>query len=154
MLYSWLSKYNSASEYVKASIWFMLCMFLQKGISTISTPIFTRILTTDEYGQFSVFNSWMSIVTVFVTLSIFNGVFTSGLVRFEKNRDVFASSMQGLLLTMMLGWGIVYFLFCDFWNRLFTMSTTEMTAMFVLIWTSSIVSLWGAKQRVLLHYKK
>ena len=154
MLYRWLSKYNSASEYVKASIWFTLCMFLQKGISTISTPIFTRILTTDEYGQFSVFNSWMSIVTVFVTLSIFYGVFTSGLVRFEKNRDVFASSMQGLLLTMMLGWGIVYFLFCDFWNRLFTMSTTEITAMFVLIWTSSIFSLWGAKQRVLLHYKK
>lgn len=48
MLYRWLSKYNSASEYVKASIWFMLCMFLQKGISTISTPIFKRIMPIDE----------------------------------------------------------------------------------------------------------
>lgn len=154
MLKNILSKYNMASEYVKASLWFMLCMFLQKGISTITTPIFTRILSTDEYGQFSVFNSWMSIVTVFVTLSIFHGVFTSGLVRFENNRDSFASSMQGLLLTMMLGWSLIYYLFQDFWNSILSMTTMDMIAMFMLIWTSSIFNLWGAKQRVLLNYKR
>ena len=154
MLKNILSKYNAASEYVKASLWFMLCMFLQRGISTITTPIFTRILTTDEYGQFSVFNSWMGIVTVFVTLSIFHGVFTSGLVRFENDRDTFASSMQGLLLTMMFGWGIIYYLFQDFWNGILSMSTMDMLAMFLLIWTSSVFNLWGAKQRVLLNYKR
>lgn len=154
MLNNLLSQYHNASEYVKASVWFMFCMLLQKGISTISTPIFTRILTTEEYGQFSVFTTWMGIVTVFVTLSLFYGVFTSGLVRFEKNQAVFASSMQGMLLTMMIGWGIIYYLFQDFWNQIFSMSTMEMTAMLVLIWTSSVFNLWGARQRVLLHYKR
>ena len=42
----------------------------------ITTPIFTRLLTTQEYGEFNVFNSWLSIVTVFVTLNLYNGVFT------------------------------------------------------------------------------
>jgi len=149
-----LLKYSSTSRYVKAFIWYTFCIFLQKGISTISTPIFTRIFNTDEYGQFNVFSSWMGMLTVFVTLSLFNDVFTSGLIRFERNRDVFASSMQGLVLTMALGWGIVWFLFYDILNQLITMSPVEIIAMFVLIWTSAVYSLWGARQRVLLQYKK
>ena len=37
--------------------------------SGVSQIVFTRIMTTDDYGQFGVFNSWMSIFSVFVTLN-------------------------------------------------------------------------------------
>ena len=69
------SKYNSIPIQVKASIWFLICSFLQKGISMLTTPIFTRILSTSEYGQYNVFNSWLGIVTVFVSMSLSGGVF-------------------------------------------------------------------------------
>ena len=53
------SKIDSLSLPVKASIAFMLCSFLQRGISTLTTPIFTRILTTEQYGYYNIFNSWL-----------------------------------------------------------------------------------------------
>ena len=61
--------YHKLPVQVKASLWFLICSFLQKGISVISTPIFTRLLSTAEYGQYSVFSSWLGIINIFVSLS-------------------------------------------------------------------------------------
>ena len=92
-------KYRGLPVPVKASFWFLISAFLQKGISVISTPIFTRLLSTAEYGQYNVFNSWLGIVTVFVTLQLYSGVFTQGMVKFEDRKYQYASSLQGLCLT-------------------------------------------------------
>ena len=45
------NKYIGMSVPVKAAFWFTVCNFLQRGISMITTPIFTRMLSTDEYGD-------------------------------------------------------------------------------------------------------
>ena len=68
----YLEKYHSFPVQVRASFWFLICSFLQRGISTLTTPIFTRLLSTAEYGQFNVFNSWLSILCVFITLNCLN----------------------------------------------------------------------------------
>lgn len=88
--------YKGLPVQAKASFCFLICAFLQKGISVISTPIFTRILTTAQYGQYNVFTSWMDIVSIFVSLRISYGVYGQGLVKFETDRYRFVSSMQGL----------------------------------------------------------
>lgn len=149
-----VESYKNSSKYVKASVWFALCMFLQKGIGTITTPVFTRLMSTDEYGQFCVFSSWLGIATVFVTLNLYFGVFTSGLIRYEHDRDRFSSSMHGLLTFMVCVWGIVYCIGFEFWNELLSLSTEEMIMMFLLIWSASVFQLWGARQRALFNYKK
>ena len=53
------SKYRSLSVQAKAALWFTICSFLQKGISFITVPIFTRLIarfctswaTTEEEVQ-------------------------------------------------------------------------------------------------------
>ena len=84
MIKSVLNRYKSFPIQVKASLWFLICSFLQKGISTVTTPIFTRIMNTTEYGQYNVFNSWLSIASIFVSLSLTGGVYAQGLVKFSK----------------------------------------------------------------------
>ncbi len=138
---------------VKASIWFFICSFLQRGISTISTPIFTRLLTTAEYGQYSVFNSWLNIVTVFVSLHLYSGVYQQGLIKYEKDKDLFSSSLEGLTCFLVLGWTCVYLVFHDFFNQLFSLTTVQMLAMLVMIWSSAMFSFWSVRQRVELKYK-
>ena len=112
-------KYRSMPVQVKASLWFLICSFLQKGISTVSTPIFTRLLSTAEYGQYNVFNSWLGIITIFVTLNLSAGVYTQGLVKFDKDNKILSSSLQGLTLFSVVVWTVVYLLFRNFWNRIF-----------------------------------
>lgn len=84
-----VERYREMPVQIKASFWFLLCSFLQKGISVITTPIFTRLLSTAEYGQYNVFNSWLSIATIFITLNLSYGVYTQGLIKFEDEQNVF-----------------------------------------------------------------
>lgn len=152
-LHDEIKKYKSLPVQIKASVCFLICSFLQKGISTITTPIFTRLLSAAEYGQYNTFNSWLSILTVFITLYLSAGVYSQGLVKFENERDVFSSSLQGLTLFLVVGWTLVYILFHDFWNHLFSLTTVQTLAMLVMIWTSAVFSFWAAEQRVLYRYR-
>lgn len=137
----------------KASFWFLVCAFLQKGISMLTTPVFTRLLTAAEYGQYSVFCSWMGVLTIFVTLNLSQGVYTQGLVKYEENRKSYSSSLQGLTLVLVLVWTGVYLIAQDFWNRLFSLTTAQMLAMLVMIWTSAVFQFWASEQRVQFKYR-
>ena len=147
------NKYKKLPIQAKASLWFLICAFLQKGISVITTPIFTRLLSTIEYGQYNVFNSWLGIISIFVTLNLSYGIYTQGLIKFEEDRKAFSSSMQGLTCILVIGWMIIYLLFHSFWNKLFSLSTIQMLAMLVMIWTTAVFGFWSDEQRVLYKYK-
>ena len=147
------AKYDNTSVQLKAAVWFLICSFLQKGISTLTTPIFTRLLTIEEYGQYNVFNSWLGIVTIFATLNMCYGVYTQGLVKFSEDRNVFSSSLQGLTTTLVLICTVIYLIFHQFWNNLFTLTTVQMLAMLVMIWTTAVFNFWAGEQRVLYHYR-
>ena len=77
------NKYDNLQAPVKASLWFLVCGFLQKGISMLTTPIFTRVMTDVEYGRYSIYNSWFEIVQIIVSLNLAAGVYTRGLVKNE-----------------------------------------------------------------------
>ena len=154
MLKKLLDKYQKLPIQVKASLWFLVCSFLQKGISSITTPIFTRLLDTSEYGRFSVFNSWLGIVTIFVSMNLSAGVYTQGLIKFDTERNIFSSSLQGLNFFLTALWTAIYLFFRDFWNSVFSLTTVQMLAMLVMIWASSVFGFWASEQRVRLSYIK
>ncbi len=147
------NKYESLSIQVKAAVWFLICSFLQKGISLITTPIFTRLLSTEEYGKYNVFNSWLGIINIIATMNLSYGVYTQGLIKFNKERNVFSSSLQGLSTCLILFWTIIYSVFHNFWNTLFSLTTVQMLAMLVMIWTTAAFNFWAGEQRVLYKYR-
>lgn len=147
------TKYSSLPVQVRASLWFLICSFLQKGIAMISTPIFTRLLTPSEYGQYNVFNSWMGILGIFISMYLYAGVYEQGLIKFNEERDVFSSSLQGLTLLLIFAWTLVYLAAHEFWNGLFSLTTVQMLAMMVLIWTSAVFGFWSKEQRVYYKYR-
>lgn len=149
-----LKKYKNISAPMKASLWFVICSCLQKGISVITVPIFTRILTPEQYGVYSVYQSWYSIVLVFATLYLYAGVFNNGMLKFENDRDSFQSSLIGLSFTVTSILTILYLLFHEFWNNLFGMNTLLIVAMLIECFCSVGFSFWSARQRFDYKYKK
>lgn len=148
-----INKYNNLPVQVKASLWFLICSFLQKGIGFISTPIFTRIMTPEEYGSYSVFTSWQGVFLVFVSLNLCAGCFTRGLVKYENERPQFISSFQSLSFTLTIIWTGIYVIFKDFINEITGLTTVQMLCMLVLIWLTNIFGFWSAEQRVDFKYR-
>ncbi len=148
-----VSKYNKIPKPAKASIWFFVCSFLQKGISFFTTPIFSRLLTTTEYGQYNTFTSWTSLLTVFITLELSSGVYTQGLIKFEEDKKRFSSSLQGITLCFAVVWLIIYLLFRKTFNSLLELSTIQVISMIIIIWSSASFGFWSSEQRNEYQYK-
>ncbi|WP_407894634.1 lipopolysaccharide biosynthesis protein [Lacticaseibacillus sp. N501-2] len=149
----YIHKYQALSAPLKASVWFAVCNILQKGISMITVPVFTRILTTAQFGVFSVYQSWSSIVAIFATLNLFYGVFNNGMVKFRDNRDGFTSSLQVLTTVVTTVVFIIYLIFHNFWNSVFGLSTLFVMVMFVELYFTPAYSFWAARQRFEYKYK-
>ncbi len=146
--------YDNLSKPVKASLWFTVCNILQKGISMLSMPIFTRILTPEQYGVYSVYQSWYHIVIIFATLNLFYGVYNKGLTKFHNDKEKFTSSMLGLSTVLTCGLFIVYLFGMDFWNNLLGLSTLYIVLMFIELLFVPAYSFWAASQRFEYEYKK
>ena len=110
-------------------------------------------MSTTEYGNFNVFISWYNIVAVIVTLILYSGCFTQGLVKFSDERNIFASSLQGLTLSLVACWTFVYYIFHDFINKILSLTTVQVLVMLLMIWTSSVFNFWATTERVELRYK-
>lgn len=126
---------------------------MQQGISILTTPVFTRLLSASEYGQYTVFNSWLGIATIFVSLNLSYGVYLQGLVKFEEDEQVFSSSLQGLTAVLLVAWTGVYLLFRDYFNAWFTLTTVQMLAMLAMIWSSAVFSFWSGEKRTHCRYR-
>jgi len=106
-------KYRNLSEVKKATIWITACSFLQRGISFITVPIFTRLLSTSEYGAFSVYQSWETVAIYLVTLGVTYGGFNNGMIRYSDDKEGYTSSVMGLVLSVSLLWIGVSFVFSE-----------------------------------------
>ena len=147
------NKYNKLPLPVKASLWFLICSFFQKGISVITTPIFTRLLSVEEYGKYGVFTSWENIINVFVSLNLCYGVYAQGLVKFDNDRKKFTSSMQALTFALLIFWSCSFLIFSDFFSQLLNLPKLYIIMMLLLIWFNSIFGFWASEQRVDYKYK-
>lgn len=147
------SLYSKLSAPVKASLWFTICSIVQKGITLLSTPIFTRLLTTEQYGEYSVYQSWYAIISIFATLNLSAGVLFNGLTKYEDDRDRIISSFQGLSTTVTGILFVIYLVFRNFWNEIFGLSTLFMVAMFIELLVVPAYAFWAVKQRYDYKYR-
>lgn len=147
-------KYNNLSEPVKASLWYTVCNVLLKGIALLSTPIFTRILSEEQYGTYTIFQSWYSILIIFTSLNLFLSGYTKGLILYKEHQEEFTSALLTLSTAITIIFGLIYLMNADFWNNLFELSPALMVAMFVELLTMPAVEFWAAKQRFDYKYKK
>ena len=148
----YLQTYKSLSVTKKAAIWYTLCNILQKGISFIVIPIFVRLLTVEEYGNYVTFIAWKDIIIIFATLNLYCGVFTKALVDFDQDRDRYTSSMQALGTIVTLGLFCLYFPFQFFWEDAFDMGKVTMLLLLLYYITTPALSFWLVRQRVEYKY--
>ena len=151
---SYITKMQNASAPVKAAFWFTVCSIINKCIQLITVPIFTRILTTTEYGQYSIFVSWQSILLIIATLNIYSNVFNNGMIKYPQEQDKFLSSMQGLTTSITLVLMLVFLCFRKQLSEFIGLPVFLILILLVEIMLTPGYELWAAKQRFDFKYKK
>lgn len=146
-------KWDKIPLTVKVSVSYAVCSILQKCLSFITLPLFTRLLTTEEYGQYTIYSSWSGILMIFLTLNLAYGSFQTAMVKFENKREEYITSIQGICILLVCVFLAGYLPFRDFWNRLFELPTQFVLLMVFEIIFSTATQLWMEKNRFEFKYK-
>lgn len=149
-----LSKYKKIPIPAKASIWFVLCSIFQKGISFLTVPIFTRVMTTKQYGVYNTYLSWYQILLIFTSLNLYYGVFNNAMIKYEKQRDRYISSMQGIVTVLTLVFFVIYLMFRSAFNNLFNLETPLVLLLFIELLITPALQFWTVHNRFKYKYKK
>lgn len=146
-------KYRRLQVTIKASLWFMICSLIQKGISFFTVPIYTKILTTSEYGVYSVYLSWESIVYILATLNLNAGVFNNGMIKYEDKRDVFTSATQGLSTILCIIVAAILLFFSDIVEKFSRLSPYIIMLMMIHVFFSASYNYWITKKKFEFQYR-
>ena len=148
-----IDKWNGISAAKKASLALIFAKFCQKGISMISTPIFTRIMDTDQYGVITNFTSWQSIILIIATLNLSQGVFNNGMLEFKNDRNRFTLSALALANFCTIVCFSIYVLFHNYLIQVVGLSDPLMLLMFCYMIFYPAYSYWSSRQRYEFKYK-
>lgn len=144
-------KTNSATT-AKIAIWYTFGNVFAKGLAFITTPIFTRLLSKSEFGQFNNFVSWEAILFYVLTLD-----FTSSIARakfdFEDRMSEYLSSVVLVSNIMTLIGLVIVEIYSSFFIRLFSMDIFYIRLMFVYILFYPAFSYLQAKHIIYRSYK-
>lgn len=149
-----LKRYRGMSKVKKATLWITLCSFLQRGLSFITVPIFTRLLSTSDYGSVSVYQSWEMVATYLATLGVTYGGFNNGMIKFKDDREGYASSVVGLVLTLGTLWIILSRILCGNVVALTGMPLMLVSLLFVEVVVKGVYDIWVSRMKFDYEYRK
>ncbi len=129
-----------------AGLWYTAISFLEKGAAVIMTPIYTHLLTTEEYGIFSVYSGFMGILSVFLTLEISGNAVYKGLREF-KNNDLFISSAIGLISAASTVSILIYLPISGAINSVTRLDTKISILLFIQAYLNGIRALFLSKSK-------
>ncbi len=153
MVKKMINKVRGIPITVKASVSYTVCSILQKCLSFITLPLFTRLLTTEEYGQYSIYSSWSGILAIFITLNLPYGSFSKALIKYEDRRDVYIASCQTICVVLAAIFFLLYFPFNQYWNKLFELPTLLIVIMVIELLMHTAVLFWNGRKRFEYKYK-
>lgn len=137
---------------LKSGFWYTINSFLTKGLSIITVPIFSRILTQREYGIVNNFNSWLSVLTIVASLNLYASI-TRAKIDYEEDIDTFISSILILsTISVIILYGCTL-LFQKNVQSIMGMDIKLISYMFFYIIFSNAFNFIQTKHKAFLKYK-
>lgn len=145
-------KRGSASLALKAGFWYVISTFLVRGMGFLTTPIFSRLMSAEHYGEFSTYASWQAILVIIVGAELHNTV-ARAYYDFKDDFDQYVSTvtLASCALTT-----ICYVLFLLGSKWLFKVVSIPEHLVHILFFTmmcQSCKSIYMARERTLYRYK-
>ena len=151
--FSKIKKVFRQSKEIQASSAYVICSVVQRCLSFITLPLFTRLLTQDQFGIGTVYSSTYAVAIIFTTLHLPYGSFSPAMIKFEKDREGYISAVNTICILFTTIYFIIYFLFQSFWNNILDLPTELMILLGFDMLFSTSITFWMGKARFEYKYK-
>lgn len=141
------------SKAVNAGLWYAVSNVVLRAVSIFSAPIFTRLLTTADYGQVANFNIWQNVLASVFCLCL---SYSIGRAKIDFKDDFygFISSIQGLSLLVGMSLLVITMPFLDPLARMMEMDKSLLITMIVLLALSPSMDYLQTRYRYEYRYRE
>ena len=143
---------SNNSKALKSGVWYTASNLLVKSISIITTPLFTRLLSKTEYGDFQNFISWQSIAIIVVSLNL-EASLISAKFDFKDRFKGYISSILSLSTVSVLVWLLIINLFSNQFSNWLQMEPIYINFLLLYCGFNAAVNTFQLAERYTYKYK-
>ena len=148
-----LNKFKKLSPALKSSIVYTLSNVISKGLVILTTPIFAKIMLTEQIGVVNHYTSWYSIICVVASLSLTSGGYQVAMKEFPQKRDQYQSSVLSLTSLVSFVFLIAFLICPSFWSNVLKLPIVLIELMLFGFFVYPARDFWLARQRYEYKYK-
>ncbi len=141
------------NKVIKAGSWYTFTNFFTVGVSFLTLPIFTRLLSTIDYGITNIYSSYSSLFVVIFSLGL-SAATQRGKFDFKENYDQYISSILFLATLTFATFSTVMIVFQNYFSKLLGLDKSLIIIALVYSYASFVQSFVFDKFRVEYNYKK
>lgn len=146
------SKENLTKKALKAGSFYIVVQFIVRGLSFLVTPIYTRLLTTEQYGIVKIFESWLLIMVPIVTLGLFRSVEVAK-YDYRERFNEYVSSIVKLGLILCIGFSVICLVAKDFVCKILDFTPWMLYIMLVYIFAEFAIMAFQRREKQMMRYK-
>ena len=147
------SQGNVNRKALKSGAWYLMSNVIMKAIALITTPIFTRLMTKEEFGDYSNFLVWSHIAVILVTMKM-EASLISAKFDYAGKLHQYNLSILSLTFCSTLVWFLVVYTFSDFFVGITGVSIAYLYYILIYCFFHAIVSYFQITERFLYRYKR
>ena len=145
-------KYRTLPIAAKSTIWFTICNFLIAGMGFITAPIFTRLISPEEYGVLTLFVSYEQLIIILATWELYLGAYQKGLFKFCNDQRNFTVSTLSLINIITIICFILVFIFHKAISEFTQMTSSTLGLLFLYLMLIPAYQCWIVRKRTAYDY--
>lgn len=143
---------GKVASVAKIGIIYTISNIVVRGMVFLSTPIFTRLLTQAEYGDFSNISSWANIISIIVTMQLYVSIVRAK-YDYGSEIDKYLSSILVLGNLITLIWWCIVEYNLSFFESFLDMDRTFIRIIFIYALFSPAMQILTYTNRIYSRYK-
>lgn len=143
---------NNNTKALKSGFWYIIANFVVRGMTLITTPIFTRLLTQEQYGDYSNFLSWTNIAIIIVTMRM-ESTLISAKYDYKDNFYQYNLSLIALNLVTTSVSIVITNIFSGFFSDFLEMKRLYVNLMLIYCFFYAVINIFQMSERYLFRYK-
>lgn len=134
---------------LKAGAFYVATQIFVRGITFLVTPVYTRLVTQEQYGQIRVYEAWLLIFVTLMSLGLYRGV-ERARYDFPDRFDEYISSTQTLSYIGIAAYFAVFLIFYKPVCRFLGLDAVLFALMFLYVftYTGTLFFQYGEKQKM------
>lgn len=138
---------------LRSGVWYTAAAVIEKAVWVFGIAFLTRLLTKAEYGVYTNYTSWLSILTILATLNL-ECTLMSAVRDCKEKLDSYLLSLLGISTTLTGLWFILALVFRSQAEQIMQLDFKYILCMLVYLLFLPAVTLFRNRERFAYHYRR